>query len=408
MAFYALSQLAQSKQPVSLSPQCGACGLFRKCNSPKMPVSGKGRRKILIVGEAPGEQEDQQNRAFVGRAGKIIRDAIRDMGFDPERDCWWTNALICRPPKNATPNNDQIGYCRPNLINTIRQLEPEIIIPAGAIAVRSLLGYVWRESSSSDSLERWLGWRIPSQKINAWICPNYHPMKVEYDRQERQPMTGKFFRLYLERAFELEGRPWKNVPNYAKKVSIEMDPRRVALILKMLRFQGNRIAFDYETNMIKPDHPKAYIRSCAVSDGGTTIAYPWVGQAIDATLEMLEDKAVEKIGFNLKFEHRWTKTLYGVTVKNWIWCGMTGAHVLDNRDSISSLKFQSFVLLGQDSYDDHIHQYLKSKVSTGYGENRIKEIAIEDLLLYNGLDALLEFKVGTIQMEALYGNASKG
>jgi len=159
------------------------------------------------------------------------------------------------------------------------------------------------------------------------------------------------------------------------------------------------IAFDYETNCLKPEYKGAEIKSCSVCWGGkTTIAYPWKGEAIDATIELLKAPHA-KIASNLKFEHRWSKKILGIKVKNWMWDTMIASHVIDNRPGITSLKFQAFVLLGQGNYNRHIEPYLESK--KGEHLNNIQEIEIEDLLLYNGLDSLLEYKVAVNQMRRL-------
>ena len=88
--------LSESKQPTaSKLAQCGLCGLYKHCLSPKMPPSGDGRKKILVVAEAPGENEDKQNTQLIGRAGQRLKFHLKQLGVDLHRDCWKTNAVIC-------------------------------------------------------------------------------------------------------------------------------------------------------------------------------------------------------------------------------------------------------------------------------------------------------------------------
>ena len=61
-----------SDPPQSSIPQCGVCKLYNNCESPKMPVAGQGEKQILIIGEAPGETEDQKGEAFVGKTGSFL------------------------------------------------------------------------------------------------------------------------------------------------------------------------------------------------------------------------------------------------------------------------------------------------------------------------------------------------
>src|SRR5690554_1278964 len=162
-----------SKPPLSLIPKCGACGLHKTCQSPKMPPSGKGRRKVLIVGEAPGAHEDEQGVQFVGKAGQFLQERLNELGVRMRTDCYITNALICRPPGNKIENKNAVDYCRPNLLRTLEEVEPHTVVLLGGTAVRSLVGALWKEDVGP--LERWVGWNIPCTKPNVWICPTYHP-----------------------------------------------------------------------------------------------------------------------------------------------------------------------------------------------------------------------------------------
>src|SRR6185503_19587936 len=111
--FFAVDEFLE-RPAVGLVPRCGACGLLKTCESPKMAPYGKGKRGVLIVGEAPGQSEDERGRPFVGKSGQFLRGTLEGLGFDMDRYAWTTNALICRPPNNQTPDNKRISYCRPN------------------------------------------------------------------------------------------------------------------------------------------------------------------------------------------------------------------------------------------------------------------------------------------------------
>src|SRR5437879_5510271 len=103
--FFAALDVVENKAPASLIPKCGACGLFKTCQSPKMPPSGKGRKRILICSEAPGRNEDEQGIHFVGKAGQFLEECLEECEINFRKDCWITNAIICRPPKNKLPPN---------------------------------------------------------------------------------------------------------------------------------------------------------------------------------------------------------------------------------------------------------------------------------------------------------------
>ena len=161
--------------------------------------------------------------------------------------------------------------------------------------------------------------------------------------------------------------------------------------------KGTPIAFDYEANILKPEGEGTKIVSCSICQGGkNTIAFPWEGEVI-YTMDQMLKSSTPKIASNLKFEDRWTRVKLGHPVRNWWWDTMIAAHVLDNSPKVTGLKFQSFVLLGAESYDEHISPFLKSTGKSGF--NRIDEIDLKDLLLYNGLDSLMEFLVAMKQMK---------
>ncbi len=391
-----------SKQSVSLSiPHCGACGLFQSCDSPKMTVTGKGLKGILLLGECPGFDEDQQNQQFVGKAGQTLRSIARKFGIDIDRDCWKTNALICRPKdddgKNRTPTSDEISYCRPNLNNTIAELNPRIIIPMGAVAVKSLLGPLWKEDTGTIS--KWVGWKVPLQKLNTWICPTYHPSFLNHSEDKGEgPAIKLAFEKHLKSAFQLEDRPWDTVPDYKKQIQIVMSSTVAEDMIWKLISSRKAFAWDLESNFLKPDKEEAEIISCAISIGEYTFSFPWIGVAIEAMGKLLESSN-PKIGWNMKHEHRWIKSKLGIEVINWKHDGMLSTHHLDNRAGICSLGFQSFVRLGMEPYDTHIKPYLQSVDDSG--RNRIRELSMDDVLKYNGLDALLTYKLAKIQREEM-------
>lgn len=397
--FFAGSRLRQYA-PARALPHCGACGLYRQCQSPKMPVAGSGNCGVLFVGEAPGESEDEQGFPFVGKAGKRLRGVLKRVRFAFDTDGWASNALICRPPRNRKPTSAEVGYCRPNLLRTIKELKPTVIVPLGAAAVSAVVGSVWKEDTGA--MGRWAGWCIPCHEFNAWVCPTWHP---SYILREDDPVLNRQFEEHLKAAVAHTDHPWPaGPPNWATDVRRVLDPARAALWLRQAaRRNDGAVAWDYETNMLKPDGPDARIVSCAVAWGRAQpercIAFPWHGEAIMAMGELLRSP-MPKIASNLKFEDRWTRREFGHRVRGWAWDTMLAAHVLDNRPAITSVKFQAFVRLGVPAWNEKIEPFLKTRGDSTI--NRIlKEIDIDDLLVYNGLDALLEFRVAVSQIEEL-------
>lgn len=393
------TQQAAVRPAVGLEPACGLCGLWKGCKSPKMKVAGQGRRGILVVGEAPGQTEDDQGKPFIGKAGQLLQRYLRAVGVDLFKDCWVANAARCRPKDNILPEK-AIGHCRPFTVNDINELKPTAIILLGGSAIRSVIGWLWRESVGE--VGRWVGWKIPAQRVNAWLCPTWHPSYLARQEGKRDyPLLEMLFIRHLKAAVQAadRGSPWETVPDYATQVQTTMDPDFAAHTIRCLMAEGTPLfSFDFETDRIKPDHPDARIICCAVSNGDKTLAYPWHGAAITATKELLES-SIPKLGYNQKFEIRWSRR-FGIRVRNWVWDGMLGAHVLDNRSGVTGLEFQAFALLGQEPWDQAVEPYIRSK-GGGNSANRLAEAPLEQVLKYCGLDALLEYHVTRKQMKQM-------
>jgi len=102
----------------------------------------------------------------------------------------------------------------------------------------------------------------------------------------------------------------------------------------------------------------------------------------------------------MKFEERWSKQKLGTGVAGWYWDTMLAAHILDNRSDICSIKFQAYIHLGIPDYDSKLIEshFLRSVDGTANGFNRIRELGVNDLLRYNGMDSILEYRIAMKQM----------
>jgi uracil-DNA glycosylase family 4 len=123
--------------------QCRACGL---CESRRNTVFGVGHTQAdwMIVGEAPGENEDRQGEPFVGAAGQLLDAMLRACGRargseEPGRGAYIANVLKCRPPANRNPAPEEVAQCEPFLARQVALVKPRLIIAMGRFAVQSLL-----------------------------------------------------------------------------------------------------------------------------------------------------------------------------------------------------------------------------------------------------------------------------
>lgn len=391
--FFASSILARSKTPTFTQPQCGLCRLCETCHSPKMGVTGDGLRGILFVGESPEKEDDKYGSQFQGEGGQLLRSHLRQMNISLDRDCWKTNAVICRPPRGKPPTPNQVDWCRPNLLNTIKELNPRVIVPLGGYAVRSLIGHLWKEDTGP--IARWVGWKIPCETLGSWLCPTYSPGYVH--QQARSEALSLWFHRHLKRAVGTT----EEVPATPTEQNTECvtDPEQAAKRIRQMIQRGGLCAFDYETNMIKPDGENAQIVCCSICwEGKRTISYPWMGEAVTATREFLQSDLPKIIA--TKFETRWSKAKVGVNPKNVVWDVVLAAHALNSMPGVAGVKFQSFVRFGVGSYDDHIKPFLKSDRPNQPNQITTK-IDIRDLLKYCARDSFLEWHIAKDQMREM-------
>ena len=395
---------AASSESLSRMTGCGACGLYRHCLSPKMEATGKNEKGILVIAEAPGEEEDRKNKHLVGETGQFLRDKLRPMGIDLDRDCRKINAVNCRPPKNRTPTSQEIAHCRPRVWAEIATSKAHLILLLGNAAVESFLGHRWKKDLGGIS--KWRGWSIPDREVNAWVCPTFHPSYVQREIRANRSVVDAIFESDLRHAFR---RLDRDTPKFLREqglVERVTDPRRICTYLESLATFGGPVALDYETTGLKPQAPGHRVVSCAFSTSGTSafsFLLPKGGPTISRLREVLQNPEIEKRAHNMKFEDTWSTVALQTPVNGWGWDSMLAAHVLDNRSGITSLKFQAYIHFGLIDYDSHIEPFLKSTDDNlvGNGFNRIHEIPVDDLLTYGGMDSMLEFRLSEIQMKKM-------
>ncbi len=121
---------------------------------------------IMIVGEGPGQQEDEQGKPFVGKSGQLLDKILQSVNLDVERDVFICNVVKCRPPENRTPTTDEADACKGYLMEQIRMVNPPIILLTGATALRGLLGI---KQGITKVRGQWI------EKDNRLYMPIFHP-----------------------------------------------------------------------------------------------------------------------------------------------------------------------------------------------------------------------------------------
>lgn len=152
-----------------LTDHCQQCRRCELGSSRIQPVIGRGNLQapIMIIGEAPGQNEDETGLPFVGKAGQLLEKILESVELKSDRDVFIANAIKCRPPDNRTPTPDEIAACKPYLLEQIRLINPQIILLTGATAVRALLPD--EKQGISKIRGQWMQWE------KRLCMPIFHP-----------------------------------------------------------------------------------------------------------------------------------------------------------------------------------------------------------------------------------------
>jgi|JFJP01.1.fsa_nt_gi DNA polymerase len=157
------------------------------CNCQKCPLAptrtnvvverGDRQAKILIIGEAPGEQEDLSGLPFVGKSGQLLDKILESVGFDTSKDIYICNTVKCRPPNNRVPTDIETTTCKPYLLEQIRLVDPKIILLTGATSLKSILG---EKLGITKVRGQWYEWE------ERLVMPIFHPSYLLRNQSREQ------------------------------------------------------------------------------------------------------------------------------------------------------------------------------------------------------------------------------
>jgi uracil-DNA glycosylase len=140
--------------------------------------SGNVDAPLMIIGEAPGADEDEQGLPFVGATGRLLTELLAGVGMDRKRDCFITNILKCRPPENRNPEDAEILACMPLLEKQVEVIAPRALLLLGRIAAHALLGL-------PESIAKLRAVPRTYKGITAFVT--YHPAAILRNMDYRKP-----------------------------------------------------------------------------------------------------------------------------------------------------------------------------------------------------------------------------
>lgn len=171
-----------------LEAEAGLCVACRLAEGRNRVVFGEGdpHARLVLVGEAPGHDEDLSGRPFVGRAGELLDRILQAVGFSRE-EVFITNTVMCRPPSNRAPAPDEMLACRPFLRGKLDLIGPEMVVVLGAVALKALT------DDPKASITQLRGRRLLQD--GRYLYPTFHPAALLRDPAKKRPVWEDFKRI---------------------------------------------------------------------------------------------------------------------------------------------------------------------------------------------------------------------
>jgi DNA polymerase-1 len=258
--------------------------------SPKLPGEGPKNAKIMLVGEAPGQDEDLEGRPFIGSSGQLLNDIFSDVNIDRE-DIYITNAVKCATPvENKKPGKKDVTACRQHLLEEIKKVKPNVIGCLGAIALEAVLKRTGITKLQNNVFE--------SKELGIKVVPVLHPAYIL-----RNPSAYSS----LQKGMELIKRESKKkekvkvATTYTRHIDAAT-PEQIDKVLTQLE-KVDAFTFDLETTSLNPLEAKIILVALSWQVGlGVTIRWKAFSKGQRRRFKKILLSKKEKVGHNLKFD----------------------------------------------------------------------------------------------------------
>lgn len=167
---------------------CSKCSLRANC-SQVVPGEGSAEAKIMFIGEAPGKNEDQQGRPFVGAAGKFLNEMLEMINLKRE-DVYIANVVKCRPPNNRDPLPEEVKACWPWLEKQVQTIDPKLIVTLGKHSMERFVAGKKISQNHGKAFHR----EIPGLGKRVFYVL-YHPAAALYNGGMRETVIKDFKKI---------------------------------------------------------------------------------------------------------------------------------------------------------------------------------------------------------------------
>lgn len=383
------------------------CGLWRTATHVCVPCRGQEKRpKLMLVGEAPGNQEDRANQPFVGPAGQTLTDALEEANIPPE-DILITNLVRCIPRSGRSvraPTEDEIEVCSRYLNSEIDRSRPVIIVPMGNTAADWFLGKGKISQRRGRVYEQI---QVGDRQAPATIMPTWHPAYVIRNRAAMEDLVGDLRNAY-RRAVGA-----RNPEEFLKIETITSLERFAEWVDETVKLAEagrlDRLAVDLETSgptraiALNAYHPDSYIVGVCLArdekhgvfvalehrghEGDGIPSYQMEGYdklAISGLLDRLFS-ACRVVTHNGKFDVRFITAKYDVWPSELHYDTKLACYLLDGKDGSHGLKFLGMKYLKFGSWDSELNKYWDPIPST---QRVFDRVPLRIIARYGGIDAV--------------------
>ncbi len=373
--------------------ECDKCPAL--CESRKQIVNGRGPKdaRVVIVGQAPGREEDRRGQPFIGPAGKTLYQWLEEAGIDADRDVYYTNAVRCIPPmkdnKEREPTDEEIANCHDFLLDEIDEINPDIIIPAGAVALKAL----YDDAHKITAMRGTVLWH---DELDIKMLPILHPSAAFHTWSIEE-----FALSDLRKAARELKDPRHNPADDKTAYTVCLDVESVEALADEL-VNSEFLSFDTETTSL--DWQTGHVLCVGLSDKeGTAFVVPVLGfmaeefwskkdkKRVIAALTRIFESDVPKIAQNGKFDLLFLKHDLGIEVLNFVFDTMLGYHLFHEEGQGQSLDALNGLFTNMGDYSKDSRPYKKD----------MKTCPLNMLWKYQAGDADCTFRVAMILMDWL-------
>ncbi len=319
--------------------ECDRCPEL--CESRNLIVNGRGPRhaKIALVGLGPGQKEDARGEPFIGPAGETARGWLIAAGFHPAKDVYWLNSTRCIGPKNKDgkerePTPDEVRNCRSFLMDELEWVDPDLIVPAGGIALENLYNEAKFEGGKALPITRLRGAVLWQEELGKKMVPILHPASAFHVWSNE-----KYGIADLTKALKESKQP-DVFDEGVGKYTVCLDVESIEHLAELVETEAGVLSLDTETTSL--DWQTGSILCVGMSwQPGTGFVVPVLGfeakemwspadkKRVISALRRIFQSDVPKIGQNIRFDELFLAHDLGIHLQNVVFDTMLAYHLFN-------------------------------------------------------------------------------